>query len=100
MPLRLLLEMRLFLLDALSAIGEAEALLFLFKLFFLGILPLVLLLAYWRHYIGKQFDREPKPPRSRPSPSEDAGSGALYLLLLVLAMGFVGILAVALLEWS
>ena len=44
--LRLLLGMLLFLLDALSAIGEGEALIFLFKLFFLGLLPVVLLLAY------------------------------------------------------
>jgi len=92
--------MRLLLLDALSALGEGEALLFLFKLFFLGVLPVGLLLAYWRRHIGKQFDREPKPPRSRPLPSEEAGSWGLYLLLLVLALGFVGILAVALLEWS
>jgi hypothetical protein len=98
-PLRLPLGMRLFLLDALSAIGEAEALIFLFKLFFLGVLPIGLLLAYWRRHIGRQFDRELKQPGNRPLPSEEAGSGGLYLLLLVLARGFVGILAVALLEW-
>jgi hypothetical protein len=92
--------MLLFLLDALSAIGEGEALLFLFKLFFLGLLLVVLLLAYWWHRLGKQFDREPKAPRVLP-PITDAGSGKWYLLALGLAMCFaVGMLAVALAQWS
>jgi hypothetical protein len=90
--------MLLFLLDALSAIGEGEALLFLFKLFFVGLLPVVLLLAYWWHRLGKQFDREPQAsrPRARP-PITNAGSGKGYLLALGLAMCFAaGIVAMVL----
>lgn len=85
------------LLDPLTAIAYGEVLIFLLKVFLLGGVPLLLLLALWWHRLGKQFDREPEPLRIRPLPSEQAGSGRWYLLLLVLAMGFaVGILAVTL----
>lgn len=76
--------MPLVLLDPLTAIAYGKVLFFLFKVFMLGVVPLILLLvlASWWRRLSKQ-------PHNT-----DAGSGKWYLLALVLAMGFaVGILA-------
>lgn len=82
--------MLLFLLDALSSVGEAEAFIFLFNLLCLFIVPLVVLIAYYWYHLSKK----PQPPRIRPLPSQDAGNGGLRLLLQVLATGLVvGLLA-------
>lgn len=79
--------MPLVLLDPLTAIAYGAIMVLLFKLFFLVLVPLILLLALWWHRLGKQFDREPRVPRVVP-PTTDAGSGQWYLLVLGLAMCF------------
>jgi 4-hydroxybenzoate polyprenyltransferase len=75
------------LLDALSAIGEGEALLLLIKLAFFAAVPIGLLIHLWIRQIDKQLEREPKEVKpARQVKGEDAWLwflGAIMLIALV-----------------
>lgn len=88
------------LLDALSALGEANAMILLGKLLctvlFMVVLPLWLLLHLWSRHIGKQFDREPKQAKQVKPAKQVRGAGVLlWLMVAVMVASFV-----ALSSWS
>jgi hypothetical protein len=72
------------LLDALSAIGEGEALLLLIKLAFFVAVPIGLLIYFWSRQIEKQLEREPKEAKAaRQVKGEDAWLWFLGVIMLI-----------------
>lgn len=77
------------LLDALSAIGEAEAMFFFGKLFLLVVVPIALLLYFWSRHIGEQFDREPK--QAKPSKQVQGAHVFLWIMIAVMVVSFLAL---------
>ena len=81
------------LLDPLGAIGEAEAMLGIGKLFFLVVVPIGLLVYLWSLHIRKQFDREPK--QVKPEKELRGADVFVWMMVAVMVVSFV-----ALAGWS
>jgi hypothetical protein len=75
------------LLDALSAIGEGEAMLAIGKLLFLVVVPIGVLVYLWSRHIDKQFDREPK--QAKPAKQVQGAHVFLWVMVAVMLIGFM-----------